>query len=45
MSGMEWIIFALKSLGAAAIGVSIVIAASQIERGRRTRHDKACGEH
>jgi hypothetical protein len=42
---MEWIIFACVSLGAAAVGVGIVLAASRIEHRRRIRHTDKFGDY
>jgi hypothetical protein len=41
----DWIIFALVSVGAAAAGFGIVIAASRIEQRRRARHTELFGDH
>jgi hypothetical protein len=35
---MDWIIFACVSIGAAAAGIGMVMAASRIEHRRRARH-------
>jgi hypothetical protein len=42
---MDWIIFACVSVGAAAAGVGMVIAASRIEQRHRERHTERFGDH
>jgi hypothetical protein len=42
---MDWKIFACISIGAAAAGIGIVMAASRIERERRARHAERFGKH
>ena len=42
---MDWIIFACISIGTAAAGIGIVMAASRIERERRARHAERFGKH
>jgi hypothetical protein len=42
---MDWIIFVCVSLGASAVGIGMVLAASRIERERRARHTERFGKH
>jgi hypothetical protein len=42
---MHWAAFAIISIGAAAIGIGIVLAAGQIEQKRRVRHIEQFGDH
>ena len=42
---MQWVIFAVMSVGAAALGFGIVLAAAYVERARRVRHNEMSGDH
>jgi hypothetical protein len=38
MLDMQWVVFALVTAGAAAVGIGMVLAAAHIERARLARH-------
>ena len=45
VEGMEEILFAFISVGVAALGIGMVLAAAHIERKRQERHTEQFGDH
>jgi hypothetical protein len=43
--GVEWITFAIVTLGIAGLGFGVMLVASRIKRERQTRHAERFGDH